>query len=119
MNELNYSEYKSLVNLIESEDIYNKYENLMKKEEKVLDTVNHVIKNIKTKESEEKQIIHMSLYQIYNNMFLEIPKIINELYKINNIDDIITILTKNNRLIYLGIILVLISIFLFFIEISK
>lgn len=119
MNELNYSEYKSLVDLIKSDDIYNKYENLMKKENKVLDTVNHVIKNVKNIESQQNQIIHMSIYQIYNNMFLEIPKIMNELYRINNTNDIIIILTKNNRLIYLGIILVLISIFLFFIEISK
>lgn len=119
MNELNYSEYKSLIDLINNDDMTNKYENLMKKENKVLDTINHVVKNIRSKDEKNKQLINMSLYQIYNNMFLEIPKIIDELYKFNNLNDIINILTKNNRLIYLGILLVIISIFLFFIEISK
>ena len=44
---LEYSEYKSLMDILDRSNTENSYQDLMKKEEKVLDTVNNVIKHYK------------------------------------------------------------------------
>jgi hypothetical protein len=115
---LEYSEYKSLVDILEHSNPDTAYTDLMNKENKVLDTVNGVINHYKDKKVEEKQFIHMSLYEIYNLFFLEMPEIMKELEKSQNVEDVMKILFLGKRVIYIGIMLVLISIILFFVNSS-
>lgn len=116
---LEYSEYKALVDILDKSELDDTYKDLMKKEDRVLDTVNAVVNHYKEKRSDKKQFINMSIYEIYNLLFLEIPLMMMEMYKVKTIDDAVEVFTKNSRLVYIGIILVILSIFLFFIENSK
>ena len=116
---LDYSEYKALVDILDKSEVDDTYKELMKKEDKVLDTVNAVVNHYREKRSDKKQFINMSIYEMYNLLFLEIPLMMMEMYKVKDINDIIEVLTKNSRLVYIGIILVILSIFLFFIENKK
>ena len=55
----------------------------------------------------------LSLKTIIHNTFQTALEVINEFPMITNINDLIIILNKNNRLFYIGIILIIISIIMF------
>lgn len=116
---LDYSEYKSLVDILDKSELDETYKKLMDKEDKVLDTVNAVVNHYKEKKIKKKQFIHMSLFEIYNLFFLEWPSFMMDIGKVQSFTDVGVIIMKNNRVIYIGILFVLISIFLFFIDNSK
>lgn len=116
---LDYSEYKSIIDILDKSELDDSYKDLMKKEEKVLDTVNHVVNSYNDKKVKKKQFIHMSIYEIYNLFFLEWPAFMKDLTKATSINDVFKLVLKNNRIIYIGIILVFTSVILFFIDNSK
>ena len=73
---------------------------------------------------ENKNIYNMSLYSLYNrlssvsiNIIEDITIYINQ--KDKNFNTFFIIFTKEDRLIYVGILLVIISLSLWFIDISK
>lgn len=116
---LDYSDYNSIIDVLEKADLDNTYKELISKENKVLDTVNNLVRHKEKLSSERKQFIHMSLYEIYNLLFLELPKMGKELEKTKNLEEMMQVFFKGHRVIYIGIIMVLISIFLFFVEHSS
>ena len=116
---LDYSEYKSLVDILEKSELDDSYKDLIQKEDKVLDTVNAVVNQIKDKKSNQKQFMHMSLYEIYNLLFLEIPLLIKEVSGAQTSADVLRTLFKGHRVIYIGIVLVILSVILFFVDNSK
>lgn len=116
---LEYSEYKSIIDILDKSELDDSYKDLMKKEDKVLDTVNHVVNSYNDKKIKRKQFIHMSLYEIYNLFFLEWPSFMKDVTKATSLNDVFKLMIKNNRIIYLGCILVFVSFILFFIDSSK
>lgn len=116
---IEYSEYKSLVDILSKSDVSNTYEDLMKKESSVLNTVNHVTQHIQDTHAKHKQFIHLSLYEVFMLIFLEIPKLVEDIIQLKDIEQLPEMLTKNHRIIILGVLCTMLAIFLFFIEISK
>lgn len=116
---LDYSEYKSLIDILDKSDAANTYEDLMKKETATLDTVNAVVNHYRDRRVENKQFVHMSLYEIYNLFFLEIPVLARDLKGVKDLKGAALVLMQGNRPIYLGILLVAVSLILFFIYSSK
>ena len=126
MNE--YNDLKDLVITPDNNDVYN---NLMNKETYVLDTVNNLINNEKKKKETKKQFYNLSLKELTIKLLKTIIDIINEisiilvdpLNKNNNI--LYTLMkcrktfTKRDRIIYVGIILIIISILIYFIDITE
>lgn len=118
---IEYSEYKSLVDILaKSENHENTYQEVMNKETNVLDTVNNVVNYYKDIDIKEKQFVNMNIsYVVYRffNVWGELFKdLVNGDMKNVNLMDIFT---KDDRLIYIGAMLVLISVFLYYIEITK
>lgn len=116
---LEYSEYKSLVDILQKSDVSNMYSKLMSKEKQVLDTVNHVVKHVRDQKATNRQFIHHSLYEIFMMFFTELPIMLREIVNASNYFDVYAVFTKNHRLMLIGILFICISIFLFFIDISK
>ena len=116
---LEYSEFKNLMNTLEQSNKDNTYQELMQKEENVLNNVNEIVKNYRDDKFEDKQFVHLSIHEIFHRIFTEIPIIMMEFYTLKDIKDVFKIFTKNDRLVFIGIILIGMALFLFFIEISK
>lgn len=116
---LEYSEYKSLVDILQKSDVSNAYEELMKKEENVLRTVNHVVKHVRDQKIEERQFVHHTLYEIFMMFFTELPIMFREFLDVKSLDDFMKSVTKGNRMMLIAILFICISLFLFFIDISK
>lgn len=116
---LDYSEYTSLVEALEKSNLDDTYKELTAKENSVLETVNNVVNFEKSNKEKKKQFVHMSLNEIYSLMFLEIPQVAKEMSYCKSIEDVLRVFFKGHRIIYLGIFLILISIFLFFTDNTK
>ena len=119
---IEYSEYKSLVDVIEkSQNHENTYEEVMKKEEKVLDTMNRVIKYYRDVDIKEQQFVNMPISKVVYRFFNVWIEMFNELMDANNTKrvDFLSVFTKDDRLVYIGVFLVLLSVFLFYVEITR
>lgn len=115
---LEYSDYKSLVNTLEQSNHDNTYQELINKEDKVLDTVNRVIKNYRDDDVKEKEFINHTISQVVYKFFNIWIEIFNDLLNSDG-NDIFDIFTRDDRLVYIGIMFIFISIFLYYVEISK
>lgn len=95
------------------------YDELIKKENSVLKTINRVIDYEKLKEN-NKLFSNLSISKIYTNTFKILNKILNDLTKTNEltINKFKKIITKDKRSIYVGILLIFIGVYLALIEIS-
>lgn len=113
---LDYSEYTSLVDVLEKTELDDSYKELMKKEGKVLDTINNVVDYRKSTIDKKNEFLHLSLSEIYHLMFLELPVMVKEFKKVDTVEDALRIMFKGHRVIYIGIFMVVISIFLFFVD---
>lgn len=134
---LEYTEYQSVLNLLnESSDTGkagkelinemqdNVYQELMKKEGKTLDTINNVIKYYKDNDYKNKEFVTMNFWEVlirFYEIWYEIWNDISNTGINGNINDTISvgsILLKNDRPIYVGISIIIISIFMWFVIIS-
>lgn len=95
------------------------YTELIKKEDNVLKAINKVTEHTKASHEREYMIYNMSIAKFiamfantWKNIYLEI--IIQRRFK-----ETISILLQKDRRVYIGVMMILISIFLFFIEISS
>jgi hypothetical protein len=116
---LEYSEYKSLMDTLNRADRDTVYEDLMKKETSVLSNVNAVVKEYRDHAHEKKQFINMSINDIIHKVFTELPMIMMEINQVKTPQDYVRIVTKGDRLVYLGIIIVMVAFCVFFAEISS
>ena len=117
-NSLEYSEYKDIIDITQKKPAENAYQDLMKKEDKVLDSVTNVVKYYNDNEIKNKQFINMSFYSIANRFATVMIDITNDFYKSKNIvNDFFLIINKDDRIFYVGILFIIISILFFIIDI--
>lgn len=116
---IEYSEYKSMLSLIESENQDNTYEELMKKEKNTLDTVNKVIKYYQDNDIMNKTFSNMTFYEIVIRTSEVWTDIFNDIITWKSAKkNALEVFYKEDRMIYIGIFLIFVSFFLFFIVIS-
>lgn len=116
---LEYSDYKSLVDILDKGDMDETYKELIKKEDKVLDTVNAVVNHYTDKKYKKNMFLHTSLNELYHLFFLEWPMMVRDVSKAKTMNDYLKAFLINNRPLYIGIMCVLMGVFLFFIQNSS
>lgn len=117
----------NLSNILKNESVItlNDYEKYQLNEQYKKLYRNSEIENINNeKKKENERFYNLSLKEIFNNLIKTIVDIINDLSiyieeKNNTIENLLNIFTKETRLIYIGILLIIISLMLFFINISS
>jgi uncharacterized membrane protein YgcG len=114
-----YKEYDNLLELLNKSDKETVYEKLLGKEEKVLDTVNRIIDHSNAQELKQKEFLNTPIKDIIRNLFLRMSSIILELQKASTFQDVKAIISKHDRQIYIGLFLIIVSVFLFFIAVSS
>jgi hypothetical protein len=119
MKPIAYSQYKEILEIAQRTDVENSYEELMKKESDVLNTVNTVVKYYRDNDIHEAEFIHQSIVHIMYRFSTVWKQVIEEATSVSSYEDLIEIVSKNDRPIYLGISLILLALFLIFIEFSK
>ena len=114
-------------NILKSKDLFteNDYENIMisRQYNKLYQLSKD--KNIKRKkEFDNKKFYNLSFSQIGTNLSETFMNILNELVfyskdEDQDVNDLFIIFTKGGRLIYVGLVLIILSILLYFVDISK
>lgn len=115
---LEYGEYKNLIDLLEQSNHERTYEEVMNKEDKVLDTMNNVIKFYNDDVVSQKQIINQPVLFVVKRFFSVWTDIINDLTTVKDFQSLLDIFVKDGRLVYIGIMLVILSIILYYIELT-
>jgi hypothetical protein len=116
---IQYSEYQSVVDLLNKSDQDSVYQDLMKKEDKTLDTINKVIKYYKDNDYKNKQFINMNFWEVilrFGDIWTEIYNDVSNTKKYDI--SLLSIFLKEDRPIYIGVVLIVISIFIMFIILS-
>lgn len=121
---LEYSEYKDLVDILQSSNQETTYQEVMSKETKVLDTLNSVIKNYRDDAVNTRQFINTPFAMIVNRFFNIWIDIFNDILnfkydKATSIKDFYSIFVKEDRLIYIGIFMIIISFIIYYIDITN
>jgi len=88
------------------------YSNLMNVEQRVLDTVDRVVNDARLQEIERNSFLNMSLLEIAGKTAQVLRDTYLDMYRVRSVRDFVRAFTKRSRRIYLGIVLVLISIIL-------
>ncbi len=109
---IEYAEYKDLTEILSKTNHENTYQDLMQKEEKVLDTVNAVVKHYQEKKGQKTLFYKLSIIDLMHLFFTEWANILSDISKINSglIKPSVELIIKNDRMIHLGITLVLVAI---------
>lgn len=98
------------------------YDELKKKEDKYYDTINRVI-DVKNKEVKMNTYFeYTTIKDVTINLFLALNAILKEVvnydYSSFDADNYLLIFTSKHRIIYIGIFLIMLSIFMLLVEIS-
>ena len=114
-------------NVLKEKNIFteNDYEKMMiERQYNKLYEMSQMENEKKKKEFDNKKFYNLSFKQLGDNLSVTFIEMLNEfaVYSKNkdgNINDLFIIVTKGGRLIYVGIIFIIISILLYFIDFSK
>lgn len=119
MKPIEYGAVKEILDIASRKDVDNSYQDLMNKEEKVLDAVSDVVKYYRDKDIKDGEFINQSL-SIIAERFVEVwVEIINGIASASSLNDIIRVIGAKDHPIYIGITMVIIALFLFLIESSS
>jgi hypothetical protein len=111
---LQYSEYKSLVEILEKSNNDGIYQELMDKEEKVLDTVNKVIQVYKDDDIRKLKYKNFLDYSIHEAIFKFFNVWVEMFKEIVAHENILDVIQKEDRLIYIGMMLIILSFCFYF-----
>lgn len=115
-------EYSDLLNLIEQDSTTREdvYQELIKKEEKVLDVVSRVSSQMLEKNNNDNSLLDMSISEATARFANTWKNIYVEMIESRSVDPrkIADIVTKDDRKVYVGFMLVMIAMFLYFISVS-
>lgn len=119
MRPIEYAEYKEVLNVLNRTNVEDSYQDLMKKEENTLKTVNNVIKYYRDKDIQDGEFIYQNINTILTR-FLDVwNDILNDLVSAKGVQGYKNAVFKEDRIIYIGISLVIIGFILFLLESSK
>jgi hypothetical protein len=107
--------YKEILSMVEDQNKEEVYTALMAKEKDVLDTINRMVEQ---KPVTNLSFVDQSLFDLVTNFALAWKRIYQEavLYKQR---DVMALFYNNERKIYVGVMLVVIALFLYFIDTSR
>lgn len=120
------NEYAQVLKLVTQEDADNSkatvYQQLMEKEDKVLDVLNRMVEKDTTEQNKNVIFYNQTLFDITIKFTNILVNIFDELFiqrQFKSFSDVQHLLLDGDRKIYIGILIVLVGMFLFFIDISN
>lgn len=105
----NLNDYDVVKNLLRQQDETEVYQELMRKERRVLDTINRMVDHEKIKQESTDDFLKLNLMQVVEKLYRTMYNVMKELMHAKRFQDIATILTKDDRQIYIGLFLLFIA----------
>ena len=113
-------EYNTIRDLLKEGNRADAYDLLIRKEENVINMVNRLIDHDQKKDMFKTNLLNMTINDVFLNFAKTWKTIMNELIsgKFMTFHKLMYVFLHDDRKIYVGIMLILLSLFLFFIDIS-
>ena len=113
-------EYEELMDIIRKRGRHGKdrYQRLMEKEERVLDTVDRVVNDARLQEIKRTSVLDMSLFQILGKTGEILYDMYIEAFTVRSWRDAKDLFTRSDRRIYIGLVITAIGFFLGFIQMT-
>jgi len=103
-------EYAELVKIIRGDGDLDTYSDLMNRERRVLDTVDRVVNDARLRRSEATSLPDMRLSQLVTRTMTVVVDVYRDLLRVRRLTDVPDVFTRRGRLLYVGILLVLVSL---------
>lgn len=116
---IEYAQYKEVLGVVNRTNVEDSYQDLMAKESEVLETVNNVVKYYRDNDIHGSEFVHHDISRILNRLPEVWKETIDGLVKVSSYKDFMDLVTAKDHMIYLGLSLIILALFLFFIESSK
>jgi hypothetical protein len=119
MKPIEYGEVKEILEITNRKNVDNSYQDLMEKEETVLNTVNDVVRYYKDKDIKDAEFINQSI-SIILERFVEVwIAVINGIASASSLWDVLKVMSDKDHPIYIGITMIILALFLFLVESSS
>ena len=112
-------EYKEIMDIIHRRDRSGdgeRYNALMSKERRVLDTVDRVVNDARLQQVRRRSFLDMSLVQIILRTAEVLHDMYLEAFAVRSLDDLTAIFARPERRVYIGLVIVVIALFLGFLQ---
>jgi hypothetical protein len=118
--ELEFMEYRKLKELLDYSPSNGLYEELMKREASVLKTVNRLVDHSNKRELEAKELMSMPLGTVGALFYKTVYEMFDELTNVKTTNDVVEVFKhKTDRLIFAGVAIVVLAIFMFFVTVTN
>jgi hypothetical protein len=119
MKPIEYGEVKEILEITKRKNVDDSYQDLMEKEETVLNTVNDVVRYYKDKDIKDAEFINQSI-SIILERFVEVwIAVINGIASASSLWDVLKVMSDKDHPIYIGITMIIFALFLFLVESSS
>lgn len=116
---IEYGEYDGLMTILKaSDDQEDTYQQLMAKEASVLSTIDNVVNFNREVQVEDSMFLNHSLAQLFNDYITTWSDVLREALACRSYGCLLGVLVRGDRIIHMGLSLILLSLVLFFVRIS-
>lgn len=121
MNSINARDYKDFIDMLENSELDTKdvYQEIMRKEKDALDAINHIAEKRAKATAPRDVVAGMSLNDHYFRMIRCVRDIFTDCLVLTDPRELPWVFLDGDRKIYVGFLLVVMSLFLFFVTISN
>jgi len=117
-NDTEFMEYNDFNKLLQSSKPQHLYEELINKEEKLLQTLNRIVDYSNRKELESKEFLHTPVKDVAKGFMASMLELFEQMFKVKTTHQLFSLLIEADRIIYFGILIIIISVILFFLDIA-
>jgi hypothetical protein len=113
-----FMEYNDFNKLLQSSKPQHLYEELINKEERLLQTLNRVVDYSNRKELEAKEFLHTPVKDVAKGFMASMLELFEGLFKVKTPEQLVALFIDADRIIYFGIFIIVFSVILFFLNIA-
>jgi hypothetical protein len=113
-----FMEYNDFNKLLQSSKPQHLYEELINKEDRLLQTLNRVVDYSNKKELESKEFLHTPVKDVGKGFMSSMLELFEGLFKVKTTEQLMALFIDADRIIYFGILIIMISVIMFFLDIA-
>ena len=118
--ELEFMDYKKLKEILDYAPSSGMYDELMRREDTVLKTINRVVDHSNKRELEAKEIVNMPLAQVASVFYRTIYEMFDDITNAKTTNDLKDVFkNRTERIICAGGFVVFVALFLYFVSITN
>ena len=111
-------DYRALVSMLYGGSVGDDemYQELMKKEGNVLDTVNRVANQMRTDATQADEFVNLPIVAVIHRVYTSVRAVMKDLPAARNAKQLRDVIMRDDRRIYIGVLLICVALFLLLLQ---